>query len=308
MYIEFKKLNFVKTIIFLLVNLCVLSMNQLYAQKGEKEKISVLIIDGQNNHKNWPETTPMMKKYLEETGLFKVDVATTPLFGGNMEDFKPNFANYKVVLSNYNGDSWSKSTKDAFEKFMNNGGGFVVVHAADNAFPEWEAYNKMIGIGGWGNRSEKSGPYVYYDEDKQKVINDTQAGLGGSHGIQHQFLVKVRNNEHPITKGLPAAWLHENDELYDRLRGPAENVEVLATAYSDKAKRGSGRHEPMLMVINYGKGRVFHTTLGHGNDSEKCVGFITTLQRGTEWVATGKVTQAVPKDFPNAQQVSIRNN
>jgi type 1 glutamine amidotransferase len=105
---------------------------------------------------------------------------------------------------------------------------------------------------------------------------------------------------------LPTRWMHGSDELYERLRGPAENLTVLATAYADPAKRGSGEHEPMLMVIDYGKGRVFHTTLGHDQNSMKCVGFITTLQRGTEWAATGKVTQKVPADFPNAEKVTNR--
>jgi type 1 glutamine amidotransferase len=82
------------------------------------------------------------------------------------------------------------------------------------------------------------------------------------------------------------------------LRGPAQNVTVLASAYSDPAKGGSGEDEPLLMAISYGKGRVFHTALGHGLEAIKCVGFATTLQRGTEWAATGKVTQPVPVNFP----------
>ena len=96
--------------------------------------------------------------------------------------------------------------------------------------------------------------------------------------------------------------MHERDERYDRLRGPAKNMTVLATAYSDPDTGGSGRHEPMLMAIQFGKGRVFHTTLGHGAYSRECVGFIATLQRGTEWAATGKVTQPVPDDFPTADR------
>ncbi|NBA87032.1 ThuA domain-containing protein [Emticicia sp. CRIBPO] len=269
--------------------------------------IKVLLIDGQNNHGNWPETTIMMKKYLEETGLFKVTVATTPPKGGNMATFKPVFSNYDAVVSNYNGEPWPVETQKAFEKFVQNGGGFVSVHAADNAFPQWKAYNQMIGIGGWEGRDEKSGPYLYYNEQNGEFVKDTSPGRGGSHGDQHQFLVKARDPNHPITKGLPESWMHENDELYDRLRGPgALTLEVLATSYSQTEKRGSGRHEPVLMVTKYGKGRIFHTTLGHGNDSQKCVGFITTLQRGTEWVAKGEVTQKVPEDFPNAEKASIR--
>ena len=107
--------------------------------------------------------------------------------------------------------------------------------------------------------------------------------------------------------------MHTKDELYSELRGPAKNVTVLATAYADPAKKGSGEHEPMLMTIEYGKGRVFHTVLGHVGpnetdpvDSISCVGFVTTLQRGTEWAATGKVTQEIPDDFPTEDETSLR--
>ncbi len=266
----------------------------------------VLIIDGQNNHRNMAEGSVMMKKFLEETGMFTADITTTPKKGENMDSFKPEFSKYDVVLSNYNGDSWSEDTKIAFEKFVKNGGGLVVVHAADNAFPKWLAYNKMIGIGGWEGRNEKSGPYLYFDKEKGKMVKDTTKGLGGSHGHQHEFVVTSREANHPIMKGIPTEWLHQKDELYDRLRGPAENVTVLATAYSPVEQRGSGRIEPMLMTLQYGKGKIFHTTLGHENYSQKCVGFITTLQRGTEWVASGKVTQPIPKDFPTKTKGSAR--
>ena len=115
-------------------------------------------------------------------------------------------------------------------------------------------------------------------------------------------------------QGLPTEWLHPRDELYSNLRGPAKNVTVLATGHADKSRAPNGVDEPVLMTISYGKGRVFHTTLGHvGRNSVPpflpldCVGFIVTLQRGTEWAATGKVTQAVPADFPTAEKISTRN-
>jgi type 1 glutamine amidotransferase len=56
------------------------------------------------------------------------------------------------------------------------------------------------------------------------------------------------------------------------------------------------------MVITYGKGRVFHTIMGHDERSTKCVGFVCTLQRGTEWAATGKVTIPKPDNFPGADK------
>jgi type 1 glutamine amidotransferase len=122
--------------------------------------------------------------------------------------------------------------------------------------------------------------------------------------------METRAAEHPIMAGLPGQWMHAKDELYDRLRGPARNVTVLASAFSAKEQSGSGENEPLLMTVSYGKGRVFHTALGHNNGkdltAQKCVGFITTLQRGVEWAATGQVTQKVPADFPTADKVSLR--
>lgn len=266
--------------------------------------MKALIVDGQNNHGVWPQTTQLMKGYLEQTGMFSVDIARTKPRGPD-PDFKPEFSKYDVVVSNYNGASWPKETQKAFVKYVRGGGGFVVVHAANNAFGRWKEYNQIIGLGGWGGRTEKSGPYVYFGEDG-KLIRDTAKGRGGHHGRQHPFLVITRNQQHPVTKGMPKAWMHARDELYDKLRGPAENMQVLATAYADPSKGGSGRHEPMIMALSYGKGRILHTPMGHGDYSQQCVGFIVTLQRGAEWAATGKVTQEIPKDFPTADAVRKR--
>ncbi|VTS07864.1 ThuA domain-containing protein [Tuwongella immobilis] len=262
------------------------------------DKIKVLIIDGQNNH-NWRVTTPILKKCLEECGRFDVTVMTTPQ---DLTAFQPDFSPYAVIVSNYNGAMWPKPTRDAFVDFVRNGGGFVSVHAANNAFPEWGEYNEMIGVGGWGGRNEKYGPYVRFRDGK--IVLDRDPGRGGSHGRQHEFKVDIRDREHPITKGLPPIWMHTQDELYDRLRGPAKNLHVLATAYADPKTGGSGENEPMLMTIEFGKGRVFHTTLGHDPKGMYCVGFATTLNRGTEWAATGKVTLPVPEKFPTEDKVS----
>jgi len=293
-------------------------------------KIKVLIVDGQNNHVVWPKSTIMMRQYLEETGLFEVEIDRTqytwkaqrekaflPLAGvGETEDlrnpktdpdFIPNFFKYDVVVSNFGWKAapWPEATQKALEAYMEKGGGFVSVHAADNSFPDWEAYNKMIGLGGWGGRNEKDGPYVYYTNDG-KLVHDFSPGGAGSHGPQHQFHITLRVTAHPITKGMPKVWMTTKDECYAKLRGPAEKMVVLATGKDESGKAPTDRHEPMLMVVEYGKGRIFHTTLGHDDYSCEGVGFIVSFTRGVEWAATGKVTQPIPTDFPSSEEASFR--
>ena len=284
-------------------SIALLVLISLAASTSFGAALRTLIIDGQNNH-DWKSTTPVLKQILEESGLFEVDVATSPAKGGDMSVFKPDFAKYRVLVSNYNGEPWASETQEAFAQFVRNGGGFVSVHAANNAFPEWAAYNEMIGLGGWGGRDEKSGPYLRLRDGK--FVPDPTPGRGGSHGAQHPFIMTTRAASHPIMRGLPGQWMHAQDELYDRLRGPARNVTVLASALSTKETRGSGEDEPLLMTVSYGQGRVFHTALGHGLEAVNCVGFVVTLQRGTEWAATGQVTQKIPDNFPTAEKVSSR--
>ena len=273
--------------------------------------LKALIVTGQNNH-NWPVSSPVIKIMLEDTGLFTVDTATSPKEGGDMSGFTPNFSDYGVVVLDYTGDNWPEVTRKAFLDYVSNGGGVVVVHAADNAFPDWPEFNEIIGLGGWGNRDEKSGPYLRWVDGK--AVQVAEPGPGGGHGKNLPYQVINRAPDHPIIKGLPEKWMHGSDELYHLLRGPGKNLTVLATALSEKEKNGTGNHEPVLFTIAYGKGRVFHTVLGHAGDTQQdspalqCVGFITTLQRGAEWAATGQVTQTVPDDFPTADAVSLRPN
>jgi type 1 glutamine amidotransferase len=281
----------------LLVALTVLGAAVVRAE--DLPKLKALIIDGQNNHA-WQQTTPILKAELESSGRFTVSVATTPA-SGNLSEFKPKFSDYDVIVFNYNGAGWPNETKAAFEKYMKDGGGMVSVHAADNSFHDWPEYNKMIGVGGWGGRSRMDGPMLRWRDGK--IVRDTNGG-GGTHGAFFSWDVTTRDPEHPIMKGLPAAWLHTPDELYSTLVGPAENVTVLATAQSDVTRQ----NEPILMAIDYGKGRVFHTTMGHNDQSMRDVGFMTTLDRGAEWAATGKVTIPVPADFPTADKTSVWNN
>jgi hypothetical protein len=275
---------------------------------GAAETLRLLIVDGQNNH-NWRAMTPPMERALEQTGRFTVDVATTPEAKAPKdawEGFRPEFSRYDVVLSNYNGQPWPERVQEALEDYVAGGGGLVIIHAANNAFPGWPEWNTMIGLG-W--RDNRFGDRITVDETGRVVRTPKGEGPGAGHGPQHEYTITVRDPDHPVTRGMPREWRHAKDELYHGQRGPAQGMEILATAYSARDKGGTGANEPMIWAIPYGKGRVFTTVLGHvgGDDITgiRCIGFRTVMARGSEWAATGRVTLPIPQDFPTATEVRL---
>jgi hypothetical protein len=237
--------------------------------------VRVLIFSGRNNH-DWRTTTPFLKQVLLESGRFDVRVEEEPV---GVTD--RTLTAYDAIVLDYNGPRWGDVTEKAVENFVSSGKGLVVVHGASYAFtglevlgdghkktgikqPPWPEYLQMIG-GYWSEETPKSG-----------------------HGQRHTFPVKLVNREHPITLGMKETFL-ATDELYHNLRMSA-NVNVLATAFDDPRMGGTGKEEPILWTVDYGKGRVFHTTLGHDLAAMQEAGFVSTFVRGTEWAATGAVT------------------
>lgn len=276
-----------------------------------RKPIKTLLITGQNNH-NWQVSHVVLKQILENSGRFDVDFVISPEQGKDMSGFVLDFSPYQLVVLDYNGDSWPEETNRRFLEYVQNGGGVVIYHAADNAFSKWPEFNRICALGGWEGRNENSGPYVYWKDGK--LVKDSSAGPGGSHGRQHEYVLNGRDKVHPVVKGLPLKWRHAKDELYDRMRGPGNIRDILYTAYSDKETNGSGREEPLVFTVDYGNARIFHTVLGHAgattedNIAMQCTGFQVLLLRGAEWAATGKVTQKVPKDFPTETTCSYRKD
>lgn len=220
--------------------------------------IRVLIQTGQNNH-DWAATTDRILSILMRDGRFVVEVTREP------ERLDPATARrYDVLLSNWNswGDAgvkeWPAATRAAFLEFVRAGGGLVVVHAGGSSFPDWQEYHELIG-GTWGKET--------------------------GHGSVHRFQVRTTAVDHPITRGVAPFWI--TDELWHRmaLRAPL----VLATAFSDAGKGGSGRDEPVAFVTSFGKGRCFNLVLGHDSDAMAAPGFQLLLRRGTEWAARNRV-------------------
>jgi len=226
------------------------------------EPIRALILTGENNH-DWKATTPVLKSILESAGRFQVDVLDKPWDDVTAE----RLGAADVLVLNFNptsGRKWTEAQQKALLDTVGmKGKGAVVVHAANNAFPGWREYESLMG-GAWRSTA--------------------------GHGSFHEFTVDIVDREHPITKGLPRVFAHSADELYHGLT-MEPGVRVLAHAFSSKARSGgTDRYEPMAWVLRYGRGRVFHTPLGHAASSMGSAGFKTLLQRGAEWAATGDVT------------------
>ncbi len=269
-----------------------------------KSRIKALVIAGMDGSHYSRGAAECMRQMMENSGLFDVDVLITPNWGEDMSSFRPAFKDYKLVVINYGGVEWSDAVKADFEAYVQRGGGVVFIHSSVIPMEKWPAWNRMTGLGAWNGRDAKWGPYVYMKEGE--VIRDYSPGWAGYHGLQHHIIVDNQASDHPIVKGLPASWHHFKDEIYLHLRGPAENLEIIATT------RDGDRDEPLLWTVRYGKGRIFVDVLGHcGNDPKMtyamtCTGYQTTFLRGCEWAATGAVTQPLPVDFPDKVRYTLR--
>jgi type 1 glutamine amidotransferase len=166
---------------------------------------------------------------------------------------------------------WGDENKKAFTEAVKGGKGLVVYHHASAAFVDGSEFDRefeKVIAGGWRKQ--------------------------GFHGKMHEFTVSVRK-KHPVTEGI-TEFKHGRDELYQNsLIIPGSGV--LVTAYSDAAKdpKNTGKHEPMVWVATYGKGRVCNNALGHDVEAmQSSEGFKALLVRGVEWAATGRVTSPVP--------------
>lgn len=238
-------------------------------------KLRALIFSGRNNH-DWRESTPFLRQLLVASGRFDVRVVEEP--AGVTAD---TLAAYDVLVLDYNGPRWGAATEKAVEEFVRSGKGMVVRHAAAYAFhglpvlgdrhvrttivePPWLEYARMSG-GVWSLEEPRTG-----------------------HGERHSFRVRFTDRDHPVARGMqPEFWA--TDELYHNMRLRPE-ARVLAVAYDDPKMRGTGKDEPVLWTVAYGKGRVFHSTLGHDLAAMWEPGFATTFLRGAEWAASGSVT------------------
>ncbi|WPR76584.1 ThuA domain-containing protein [Algoriphagus sp. NG3] len=287
--------------------LCLCMSMNLSAQTQSTHK--ALIVDGFSNH-DWKQTTAVIRWILESSGKFKVDVSTVPLDSIQKREWNPDFKSYAVVIQNSNNIhdlklSWPEPAQKSLERYVQNGGGLYILHSANNAFPNWKEYDKMIGLG-W--RSADSGIALEVNDQKQLIKHARGEGKGTSHGDRFDALIQLLN-PHPINEGYPASWKTVNTEVYSYPRGTSENLTILSYAYDSTDTK---KMWPVEWVVKYGKGNVYNSSMGHLWRGEtfppayRCAGFQTTVIRAAEWLASGKVTYPVPVDFPTSENYSLR--
>jgi hypothetical protein len=280
------------------------------ANAAEPARIRVLITDGCSNH-DWRLTTASIRAILEPTGLFTVAVSTAPPSkdAPGWDAWRPKFADYDVVIQHYNdiggGAPWPAEVQASFEAYVRNGGGVYVWHAGNNAFPDWPAYNRIIGLG-W--RKKDQGDALQVGNDGKITRLPSGEGSNTSHGPRFDALV-VRLGDHPIHQGLPRRWKAANIEVYNYPRGTAEEVEVLSYANDEVRTK---LNWPIEWTVTYGAGRVYTSTLGHVWKGDvqpvtvRDVAVQTLLVRALQWLARRPVDFPAPADFPTESATSIR--
>ncbi len=228
------------------------------ANPAEKPaQIKVLLITGDDVGAHpWREISETTREILVGSGKFDVKVSEDPLILESATALK----NYDVIVFTIYAQKLGELPGQAQENLLNyvkSGKGFFVQHLATASFPKWEEFGKLCG---------------------RKWVMGTSG-----HGPRSDFMSKIVDKEHPITKGLTD--FTTNDELYAKLQG-TEEIHVLVQADSDWSKKT----EPLVFVKSYGQGRVVHNAYGHDRKALMTPSVQKIIIRGTEWAAKGKVT------------------
>lgn len=224
----------------------------VFGTVAKKEQTSrVLIVTGQDHpgHK-WRQTAPVLAELLQQDSRMQVRVVEDPHFLDSSALHRYNV----VVLHfmNWETPAPEPAARENLRRFVNDGGGLFLVHFACGAFQDWPEFRNLAG----------------------RVWNPELRG----HDPRGSFRVDIVDNKHSITQGLQS--FETDDELYTCLAGDRP-IKVLATAKS----KVDGKDYPMAFVFDYGKGRVFHSLLGHDVKAISNPDVSELFRRGCAWAA-----------------------
>jgi type 1 glutamine amidotransferase len=236
----------------------------------EQQPQNILLLTGHDypGHK-WQETAPLLADAVGSNALLQVEIIEDPAFLAS-----PKLAEYDGVILHYM--NWQQQAlgteaRENIRKFISDGGGLVLVHFACGAFTKWDKSGeepKALGTD-WPEFANLAGRYW----------NPELKG----HDPRGPFIVKIKDKSHPITAGIDD--FETNDELYTCLDGSA-SVDTLAFATSVV----DGKDHLMAFTLEYGKGKVFHSPLGH--DVEAFTPTVCQLYRqGCAWTVGVDVSE-----------------
>lgn len=146
-------------------------------------------------------------------------------------------------LKNYDGVVFASTTgdlpipdKQGLLDWIKAGHAFIGIHAASDTFHGWPGYIDML-----GGEFKHHGPQVSVDCLNQDPSN-------------------------PATASLPKTWTIQQEEIYQfKNYDPSKVHDLLIMDKHPEHKEQSG-HFPVSWCKEYGKGRVFYTSLGHRED------------------------------------------
>ncbi len=215
---------------------------------ADQKPIRVLIVTGTDWKGHlWKETGPALRGILEADPRVDARLAEDP--GFLAADAMFGFQAIVLMFKNYGPVAQEEKVRTNLLRFVGEGGGLAVVHFGSGAFEDWPEYRELIG------------------RAQQK-----------RHDPRGPFGVKIVDREHPVTAGMSD--FETDDELFFELRGDVP-IRVLAQAHS----KVTGQDHPMAFVLERGKGRVFHTTLGHDARAIGIPGAAELIRRGVFWAA-----------------------
>jgi uncharacterized protein len=239
-----------------------------FAQKVAPEGTKVLLLSGgKRQHHGYRDQTLYLSGTLENTGRFQVTICEDAAI---LETPAMNKYDLLIVNADRRDDEFkfSRDQQEAIFDYVRSGHGYVSIHGADNAAADWSpTWKEMLG-----------GVFSHF-------------GLPDGKTRKGSFVVKIADTSSPITQGLKDFNL--TDELYYQLQ-MLPNVQPLATIDFQ------GATWPVAWTRNFGKGRVFHTVLGHRdfgpekNDPLRNPNLGRLVVQGIDWVAAGRPTPSKP--------------
>ena len=224
---------------------------------GNAAPARVLIVTGEDyaGHR-WRETTPALQQAVEQDARMKVDVLDD-LTQLAETDLAP-YASVVLHFKNYDPKVPGRAGFDNLKRFVERGGGLVLVHFACGAFEEFKDEFEPLAGRVWFGARPPAGRH--------------------QHDPYGEFKVTITGVDHPITRGMES--FTTVDELYTCLEG-----ETPITVLAESTSKVDGKEYPMAFVLRFGKGKVFHYALGHNVPALKNDGAATLLRRGTAWTA-----------------------